>query len=397
MKRKALKLIVSLTLISASIISLHLNIFASVIATFDKANEFAICKNENSINEILTKETKKLKAITLDGKTYKQTKSSTIKSVSENNTDIYIRCTEQDKAAEELSVKANFSINEMPYFINLHGFYIKNSDRSHAIIPILSLCMYDESDIINSEERTADKTNLLNGFALDAQELYSDISLQTATSQRPAPKDCFIYNQIRMYAFVKNSKNTIWSESTTLSGYKNVAQFEMLSSMNSLGNALNRNYDNLFIETKVITCNNFYLKEYQMKFGKSDNIDIFSLLYPADGTDMTYSYATSVNSDGTYSMTQTYSETGNAKSQTFEYKIDSDGSPLVSVTPFSNKRNCSWLAVFTATVGTKQGQMGAIMPMLSRLKVKNIATYTILGDSDSVCADLLVYKNHSKT
>lgn len=404
--KKMMSLLLSLLMLSTcSIISCHAEDQSQI-----QNEATATYRYLSSVEELIPSSLSNAKIIMFQTNHLDSNSFNSVKELTDDGIDVFIDCNLQDNIMKQFMPK--FTLPASFCDEQFLGIYIYDCGMGRKVVPVLSLCMYEEGTIIPDQIKLEDYKKIKKQKDLTPYALYETFGEHDQTkllSKNSAQKDMaklqtmnfnisnlFFDEEVFMYAYAKSTSNTEWNEGQLGGSYKKLGYAKLRLVMNSIGNAIGRNYDNALICTTVGAYGNYAVKKYTTGIGVANQVT-FSPKKPNDTTNatVTNSFATSIKSDGTVQNTSTVSTTYNPTGQSFSGSYDTSNEYYVTATPASKKKGYSWESVTTATISTKINTTGILLVGLTNLKIYSILTYT-WGDTNC-CANLSIFRNHATT
>ena len=402
-----LKKSISLVLSIATLSVMSIPCFA---ASNISNSEFFDCESIKQFENISFEEAKliKIESDRLDTKSQKK-----VIDLVGKGTDIFIECERDSNTAKTFyNVPEEYSEEKADNFL---GVYLRNDNGEVKASPLTFVCMYPEDEEVSKEEKLADYKNIKENPDITADELYvlfgkdSNCSMVRGTLETQNYNvttlvagdisKLFYHQSILAIAYYNSKEKENWKYEED-SSYKKLGYAEIDVQMYKIGNALNRNYDAVVINSAVGTVNNYYVVSYGTNYVTTPYITFISN-EPTNTSNrkVVNKYSTTVKSDGTLSNEFSVSTEINPDGQTFALSRHPDDLDVrrVIATPASRAKNKEWQCVQTAEFSTPLNEKCVFMAGIVDVKIKNWKTYTWDEDTYNPALIIAVFSNHKET
>lgn len=353
--------------------------------------------------------------ITLKGNSLTAKAEEKIIELVQSGTDIFVECDSTSPLAKNYcSVFQTSSDSEIDNFL---GVYFYNQGTKAKASPVTFNCMYPEDEEISREQKLLDYKNIKakpNVTAVTIGKTLKKASVETTTklpinsvvqNTRSTLSNNYIYGDLsnlfiheRAYAlaYYNSSEKEVWKYSTS-DDYKQIGGAEIEIQLYKIGVALNRNYVDARVISRVFAIDNYYVVNSTTKYG---GVGYFMLNadLPEDSTNqkVTYTFATKVSSEGETVYTTESSSEYNPRGISFTghkyYEDDAEGF-ILNAKPASNVRGSTWHYIGSATLIYNTNKTVSFLSGVTGLKIKNWKTYTWDDDCPNMALTISLIKN----
>lgn len=369
-------------------------------------------KIDSSIKEVTT-----AKLIMADATNVSDYETDEIKEITDNGTDIFIKCKPSDQISKIISKEKEIScINNGGCFI---GWYIHNDGISIKQTPVNVICMYEKDTDVSEQEFLFDCLTIANNCDIEPKSLYESFGdndtlnllyKKSNTSEKATLQSninleledfitsSFYKEEVYYYAYKKGAlfwKDTLWDESASVNNYDRIGYAKLFMAIRKLSTESGMNYDTLLSAIIVGAENdtNYYVKEYSAAISAMGAAVFQPKIPPSTSAKtVTTAFATSWSSNGVTNTVET-SVSNNPNGQSFSFALDGPDVCYVYAEPQSNADGLAWGMTTGATVGYEVGAEIAFIATVKDLEIKNLATYTLPENYVGLVAWV---KNHTK-
>lgn len=371
----------------------------------------------NSLAQFEKADFENAEIITLKGNSLTAKAEKKVFELAQSGTDIFVECDSTSALVENYCSVLNVpSESEIDNFL---GVYFHKEGTETKASPVTFNCMYPEDEEVSQEQKLLDYKNIKAKPNITAESLGKTLkktSFETGSNYSVNSSllntdstlsggyiygdlsNLFIHERSYVFAYYNSSEKEVWKYSTS-DDYKQIGGAEIEVQLYKIGVALNRNYVDARIISRVYSVDNYYVVNSTTKYGGVGYLMVDADT-PDDSTEtkITYTYTTTVSSKGETTTGVEYSKEFNPKGISFngrKYHEDDFEGFTLKAEPASNVRNGAWHYIGTAMLIYNVDATVSFLAGITDLKIRNWKTYTWDEDCPNPALTISLIKNFS--